>query len=153
MKTDSEIIEALTKSIALHAESKDRLVERMMSLLDPLPAGMRLSVGNHTITFAKVFGPCSQWANRAYATVGKTNAYIIDGVMTLGTVDVSFFDGNNHQSQFGDHYLDRDCSDRVKPASAKILREIARELPAALISYAASMADSAVQNDAATANL
>ena len=149
---DQEIIANLKSSIALHREAKSGLVRRMEASLNPMPAS-GLVVSGHHLVWRTVYAQCSQWGHNSRAMTGQKGCWVIDGERTLGEPDCSFFDGSNQQSQFGGLYLDTDCTERVRPATAAQLREIARELPEALLAYAAAKNAAAEELRMATGDL
>lgn len=152
MSTDQQIIEAVKQAVALHRDSKKNMEARLCRLLDPLPGTTVLAVAGFPIAYRTVYAACSQWASHDYPCTGEGSAYVIDGDFTIGEIDCSFFDGSNHQYQFGGVFLDREKTRRLRTARAELLREIARELPEALLQYAECCRKGAAHNDQAAAN-
>ena len=96
----------------------------------------RLDLGEAGILEYRVpVADCSQWANRMDCPDHRGDSYLAlycGTVRSLGPVpDVGFFDGSNMQHQQGPT-RDLDTGERVRPATVKMLRDVARALPTAL---------------------
>ena len=148
-KTDAEIIAAVSKSVALHNDSKDNLVTRIKALMEPVPGAATIKAGGHEIAYRTVYATCSQWGNGAYPRTGSRKCYVIDGSYVLGQPDCSFFDGNNHQDQINSHRwsLSAGGEETMRTVPAGILRTFAKALPAALIQYAECCEVAAAENN------
>lgn len=133
-QTDAQIIATVTAAVALHRASKAVMASRIDALLMSIPDS--IEIAGHTISYVRIEARCSQWANGAYPTSGTGRGHVIDGTHTVIEHDLSHFDGHNQQHQIG-HVRLASSNARLTWASAKLLREIARELPGALLAYAA----------------
>lgn len=148
--TDKQIIETVKAATALHRESKHNLVVRMRDLLDPVSS---LTVGQHRLEWQAIYAQCSQWGDHSHAVTNSEGEWVIDGKYTLGQRDLSFFDGHNQQYMFGPICSDASCEDPIPQASATILREIARDLPAALLEFARKKTEQATAMAESVKNL
>ena len=148
-QTDAQIIATLTAAVKLHKDSAANLSDRVQDLMEPLPHATKLTVAGHTIAYRTVYATCSQWGNGAYPRTGSRKAYVIDGNYVIGRPDCSFFDGNNHQDQINSRCwsLTADGEEDLRTVPVGILREIAKELPAALLAYADCCTKAAAENE------
>ena len=150
--TPTEIASLIADSLKAHRETRDTLASALVTMLEPLPNGTKITTPSHTVEARKVYCGCSQWSNRTWDVTGSDDAYLIDGAL-IQDVDPSVWDGSNHHHRRTPLYLNRDGGGSpLKRATAQTLRSLARELPAALAAYiAGKQADTAETKAAAAA--
>jgi hypothetical protein len=149
-QTDAQIIATIKAAVQLHRDSAENLTTRITALLEPIPGSTKITAGGHTISYRTVYAECSQWGNGAYPCTGSRKAYVIDGDYVMGRPDCSFFDGKNHQYQINTRrwsLREDTSSDDLRTIPVGILREIAKDLPSALLAYAQCCAQAAQENN------
>lgn len=151
MKTE-EIACLVKATLAEHRKTRDTLAEAIAGMLEPMPNGTTLQVGQHKVEMRKVFCGCSQWANRTWDVTGKADGYLVDGQL-IRNEDPDVWDGNNRHYRKTPLYLDSTGEgEALRLAPAKTLRSLAKDLPQAIAEWVArKQVDTAATAEATTA--
>lgn len=133
---EMEIAETIRAALARRDSARDAWAAQILDTVRPIMVAARinrLDVGpaRLAVCLASVLeASCSQWADHSRSVEGIGAHPTIGGTHTFGPVpDLSFFDGRNHQNQYGRAR----CGDVVvRPATVAMLAELSSLLPLAV---------------------
>lgn len=137
----STITEQLKAAIAARKDSLQKLRERLVELLAPIPVGVVLrDDAGDVCKIMRVYTGASQWSNQTWNVTIDGWAAIASGKLLCEKLDSRKFDGSNihYRSSEGTHLSGRDSSREDPPLkwlSGRETRELAKRLPAAIARY------------------